>query len=149
MNIREAVKTDIENGPFDLFVEGFNLHHDNRTDIFPDLDYDGKKAEFNKMFNDKEKKIYVVLDDERVVGFIEFVIKNKKTKSLWIDELYVDKDYRYKGYGRSLMNIADKYASDNDCCRVEFNCWKFNDGANKFYSKLGYLVQRIVYEKEV
>ena len=149
MNIREAIDEDIDNGLFTLFVEGFNLHHDNRSDIFPDLDDEEKKCDFDKMFNDENKKIIVVEDDNKVVGYIEFQIKDKKTKSLWIDELFVDSNYRFKGYGRKLMEYAYLFAKNNGCSRVELNCWKFNDGANDFYNKLGYLEQRIVYEKNV
>ena len=147
MNIRKAVYEDINNGLLSLFVEGFNLHHDNRLDIFPDLNDDGKKHEFEKMFNDDEKNIIVVEDDGKILGFIEFVIRDKKTKSLWIDELFVDSNSRRKGYGRALMNYVNQYAKDNNCQRIEFNCWKFNENAIKFYNSLGYLEQRIIYEK--
>jgi GNAT superfamily N-acetyltransferase len=149
MNIRKAVYEDIDNGLLNLFIDGFNLHHDNRLDIFPDLDEDGKKHEFEKMFNDSEKNIIVVEDNNIIVGFIEFVIRDKKTKSLWIDELFVNSDYRRKGYGKALMDYVDQFAKENNCQRVEFNCWKFNDNAIKFYNKLGYLEQRIIYEKNI
>jgi len=41
-----------------------------------------------------------------------------------------------------------KFAKDNDCKRVEFNCLNFNSDALEFYNKLGFIEQRIVFEKE-
>lgn len=41
-----------------------------------------------------------------------------------------------------------KFAKDNDCKRVKFNCWNFNSDALEFYNKLGFIEQRIVFEKE-
>ena len=41
-----------------------------------------------------------------------------------------------------------KFAKDNDCKRVEFNCWNFNSDALEFYNKLGFIEQIIVFEKE-
>ena len=127
MNIREAIDEDIDNGLFTLFVEGFNLHHDNRSDIFPDLDDEEKKCDFDKMFNDENKKIIVVEDDNKVVGYIEFQIKDKKTKSLWIDELFVDdvvdlieemptelKDrYYFRDVSRNQLQHIQRYRAGN------------------------------------
>lgn len=45
-------------------------------------------------------------------------------------------------------NEIYKFAKDNYCKRVEFNCWNFNSDALEFYNKLGFIEQRIVFEKE-
>lgn len=46
-------------------------------------------------------------------------------------------------------NEIHKFVKDNDCKRVEFNCWNFNSDALEFYNKLGFIEQRIVFEKEI
>ncbi len=44
-------------------------------------------------------------------------------------------------------NEIHKFAKDNDCKRVELGCWSFNSNALEFYNKLGFIDQRIVFEK--
>ena len=147
--IREACVDDIDNNLLNLYIAGFNMHYNNRKDVFPDLDYDKLKCNFLKMFDEENKKIFVVEEDSIIVGFIVLEIRERKNKTIWVDELYVDDNYRKKGYGKKLMDYAYAFAKENACARVELNCWTFNEGANKFYNNLGYIEQRIVYEKEV
>ena len=109
MNIRIANDNDIDNNLLKLYIEAFNMHYENRKDIFI----------------------------------------NKATNSIWIDEIIIDNDYKKKGYGKKLIMEVAKFAEKNNCKRIELNCWSFNRDALKFYEKIGFIQQRIIFEKEV
>ena len=76
-------------------------------------------------------------------------INVKDTKIFSVDELCVDKDYRKKGIGSNLIAEAKRLAEENNCNRLELNCWKFNQDAMKFYKDIGFEEQRIFFEMKV
>ena len=47
------------------------------------------------------------------------------------------------------MEEAKGIAKENDCDRIELNCWLFNDNALKMYEHIGYNKQRIIYEMKL
>lgn len=149
MKIREATINDIDNNLLNLYIEGFNMHYENRKDIFTKRENDELKNYLIDMLNNEDKIIFVIEDNEVIVGYAALQIKNKTSKSIWIDEIIVDSNYRNKGYGKKLIDEIYKYAKENDCIRVELNCWSFNSGAHEFYDKLDFKQQRVVYEKEI
>ena len=65
---------------------------------------------------------------------------------MWIDELVVYKDNRHSGNGKKLMEKIKEIAKKENCKRVEFCCWSFNQNAMEMYKHIGYKEQRSVLE---
>ena len=76
-------------------------------------------------------------------------IKDKVTKTIWIEEIIIDGNYRNKGYGKKMIEQINTFAKENECTRIELNCWSFNKNAINFYNKLGFAEQRVIFEKKV
>jgi ribosomal protein S18 acetylase RimI-like enzyme len=55
----------------------------------------------------------------------------------YIDDLCVDKRHRGKHIGAELYAAARDYAREKSCKDITLNVWTLNDGAMKFYEKLG------------
>ena len=149
MEIREAKISDIDNNLLTLYVEGFNMHYQKRKDIFVNKSNEELRNNLTEMINNPDELIFVIDDDKEIIGYVALQFKNKVTKSIWIDEIVIDNNYRNKGYGKMLVDKVYAYAKKNKCKRVELNCWCFNSNAIDFYDKLGFSKQRIVYEKEI
>lgn len=66
--------------------------------------------------------------------------------TLNIDEICVDENCRSKGIGGMLIEEAKRLAKENNCCRLELNCWEFNKDAMRFYINQGFEVQRTFLE---
>ena len=47
------------------------------------------------------------------------------------------------------MEEAKKIAKDNNCDRIELNCWLFNESALAMYEHIGYNKQRTIYELKI
>ena len=47
------------------------------------------------------------------------------------------------------MDDAKRIAKENDCDRIELNCWLFNENALAMYEHIGYKRQRIIYEMKL
>ena len=124
----------------------------------------GRKTNY-KILNDDEylqeldKKLFeeaheFIEEDKQVaVGVIICKVREindhtnlKNIKVLWINEICVKQEYRRNGIGRSLIEKAKEIAKENNCLRLELNCWELNEKAMKFYENQGLTTQRRVME---
>ncbi|MBY0280670.1 MAG: GNAT family N-acetyltransferase [Alphaproteobacteria bacterium] len=58
---------------------------------------------------------------------------------LYINQLWVDKDYRKKGFGKQFVNAAENLGKEKGCLFSTANT--MNAKAVGFYEKLGYFVE--------
>jgi GNAT superfamily N-acetyltransferase len=80
--------------------------------------------------------------ETRAVGFVLF-FHNYSTflgkPGLYIEDLFVDEDYRRRGYGRALLLHVARLAKERGCGRLEWAVLDWNQPAIDFYKKLGAL----------
>ncbi|MBD2168705.1 GNAT family N-acetyltransferase [Calothrix membranacea FACHB-236] len=57
--------------------------------------------------------------------------------SIWLDDLYVDKDMRSQGAGAALMSHLAKIAQQNNCTHLAWNADARNTRGLSFYHRLG------------
>ena len=147
--IRFANKEDLTKEFFDLCYEGFLFHYEHRKDIFKNISIDVLKEHVLNQIKNDGLQILLIEENNEIIGYLSYEIKEKVTKSLWIDEFVIKEKYRHNGYGTKLMNQVKEIAIKEKVDRIEFNCWSFNENALKFYRKLGYLEQRIIFELKI
>jgi GNAT superfamily N-acetyltransferase len=80
--------------------------------------------------------------ETKAVGFVLF-FHNYSTflgkPGLYIEDLFVDEDYRRHGYGRALLLHVARLAKERGCGRLEWAVLDWNQPAIGFYKKLGAL----------
>ena len=91
----------------------------------------------------------VILDNDNIVGYLSYIIKERHTKKLDVDQLVIMEQYRGKGLGKKLMEEVRNIALKNSCDRNELNCWLFNENALAMYEHIGFDRQRIIYELKI
>lgn len=143
--IKELTKEELNKTFFDLSYEGFLFHYNHRKDIFTMKTYDEIK-EYILGTIDNGVKVLGCFENDELVGYLSFEIRQRTTKYLYIHEFYVHESKRKKGYGTALMNEVKEIADRDKLQRIEFNCYSFNENAIKFYKKLGYTEQRYIFE---
>lgn len=142
MNIRHAQQTDITD--ILKLLEQVNLiHHQARPDILkqaPKYTAD----EITALIDDQQRPILVAVEDNHVLGYMVGIFQETAEskflvgeKSLYIDDICVDKDAQGKHVGQSLYQATKELANDTGCRRITLNVWAFNDGAKAFYEKMG------------
>ena len=124
-----------------------------RPDVFKNRAYEEIRSNLEEMIQDESNIILLAEDKQIVVGVMICEIKKKinrtdlkDSKVLWIDEICVKQEYRRNGIGRSLIEKAKEIAKENNCLRLELNCWELNEEAIKFYERQGLTTQRRVME---
>jgi ribosomal protein S18 acetylase RimI-like enzyme len=66
----------------------------------------------------------------------------------WVYYLAVSPDHRHKGYGRIMMEAAERWLRERDIAKLQLLVRPDNTSVKDFYHSLGYAIQeRIIYAK--
>ena len=127
-----------------LLEQVLEVHHAGRPDLFcaHGKKYDQKALE--GMVACERNPIFVYDDGGHVAGYIMCQEQSTEgstvllpVKTLYIDDLCVDKDARGMGIGKKLFQHVKDYARENGFYNVTLHVWNSNPGAMKFYESLG------------
>ena len=76
----------------------------------------------------------------REIGFVLF-FHNFSTflgkPGIYIEDLYIRKEYRGNGYGRAAVDMIRSLARERECGRVEWWCLDSNTPSIEFYRRIG------------
>lgn len=143
MVIRKAKFTDIDRLS-ELLYQVHNLHAEGRPDIFQKGKQKYSKEDLESVLSNDQTPVWVAEEKRKVVGYIFCIYEEVKDhtsltdrKTLYIDDLCVDKEFRQKGIGKALYNYVKMIAKSKGCYDVTLNVWNLNPGAIAFYEKLG------------
>jgi GNAT superfamily N-acetyltransferase len=96
---------------------------------------------WNKIENNNIK-YFLAKDNCEIVGLCYICIIPNLTyngKSIgYIENVIVDKNYRKKGIGKKIMEMAIEYAKANNCYKAVLQSGIKKVEAHKFYEKIGF-----------
>ncbi len=147
IEIREATLNDLDSGLLDVFIEGYRYHQKGRPDIFKNLTDEELKKDLIENF--EKLSTIVLLEEQKISGYLSYIIKEHHDKKFFVDQLVISKNCRHQGYGKKLMARAKEIAKTENCERIELDCWMFNENAINMYEHIGYKRQRIKYEMSI
>jgi GNAT superfamily N-acetyltransferase len=85
-------------------------------------------------------EVLLAEDAGRVVGFALF-FHNYSTfmglPGIYLEDLFVEPEYRRKGHGKALLTALARLAVERDCGRLEWAVLDWNKPAIEFYKRLG------------
>lgn len=92
------------------------------------------------IFRKQKAEVLFVLADGREVGFALF-FHNFSTflgrAGLYLEDLYVNPEYRGRGYGKAILKKLAAIAVERGCGRLEWWCLDWNRPSIDFYLSLG------------
>ena len=152
--VRRAEKKDIPK-ILKLLVQVDMVHHLGRPDIFKGPATKYNENELLDILKDSSTPVFVCVDENDVPLGHAFCVHKQvignsvitDIKTLYIDDICVDKDARGKHIGKSLYDFVIEYAAKNGFYNVTLNVWNCNEAALRFYEAMGMKPQRIVMEK--
>ena len=155
MIIRKATSNDVSQ-IVPLLDDTAKIHTEIRPDVFKSKTIKEIKNNLEEMMLDENNIILLSEDNQIINGIIICKIRNienhinlKNAKVLWISEICVNKEYRRNGIGSALIEKAKEIARENNCVRLELNCWELNKDTIKFYESVGLTTQRRVMEIKI
>lgn len=126
-----------------------------RKDTHLILQFIKKLAEYEKMadevvadeatlehwiFDKQKAEVIFELENGHEVGFALF-FHNFSTflgrAGIYLEDLYVEPEYRGKGYGKALIKKLASIAVERGCGRLEWWCLDWNKSSIDFYLSLG------------
>ncbi len=137
-------------------TDGFNIREVTKSDLPLILDFIKKLADYEKLSHEVvaseasleeyifgEQKVASVLiawQDEKAVGFALYFY-NFSTflgkPGIYLEDLFVLKEERGKGYGKALLVRLAQLAVEQDCGRLEWAVLDWNEPSIAFYESLG------------
>lgn len=92
------------------------------------------------IFDKQKAEVIFAVVNEKEIGFALF-FHNFSTflgrAGLYLEDLYVDPEYRGKGYGKALLQKLAAIAAERGCGRLEWCCLDWNKPSIDFYLSLG------------
>ena len=92
------------------------------------------------IFEKKQAEVIFALEDEKEIGFALFFLSFSTyigNANLHLEDLFVDPEYRGKGYGKALLTELAKIVVDRGYGRFEWTCLSWNKPSIDFYKSLG------------
>ena len=144
MNIRKAEEKDIPR-IIELLGQVFQIHADIRPDIFIPGTTKYTVCELRELLKNEAKPVYVAINEADVcLGYAFCQLKEQpfsnnmiQFRSLFIDDLCIDKHARGQHIGECLFEYVKQEAKKLGCYEVTLNVWTGNTSAEKFYEKMG------------
>ena len=102
---------------------------------------------FNKMLDDENIIILAYYINKTIVGYI--LIRRTSNNTCLLDGLYVEKEYRNKGIGNSLLKDAISRIKNMNVKYVDINVMYNNIIAKHIYEKLGFVGYEIKMRKSI
>lgn len=92
------------------------------------------------LFDQKKAEVIFPLQDGKEIGFALF-FHNFSTflgrAGLYLEDLYIQPEYRGRGYGRQVLQKLARIAVERGCGRLEWWCLDWNAPSIAFYRGLG------------
>lgn len=92
------------------------------------------------IFEKKKAEVIFALENGEAVGFALF-FHNFSTflgrAGIYLEDLFVLKEHRGKGYGKALLKKLAQTAVERGCGRLEWSCLDWNTPSIDFYLSLG------------
>ena len=131
MNLEIRYAKESESGLVLEFIKGIAEY-----ELLSDQVVTTKEEIHQSIFVEKSAKVIIAFLDNVPAGFALFFYNFstfKGRKGLYLEDLFVYKEYRGKGIGKALFDYLLTVAKDNNCGRMEWVCLDWNQPAIDFY----------------
>ena len=92
------------------------------------------------IFDEKQAEVLFALEDEQVVGFALYFLSFSTyigNVNMHLEDLFIDPEYRGKGYGKTLLKELAKIVENRNYGRLEWTCLSWNKPSINFYLSIG------------
>ena len=105
-------------------------------------DIKNAKKFLTERITNNDAELFVCFNEENImVAFVQLypLFSSTRMKKLWLlNDLYVDENYRGKGYALALINKAKELCEATSACGLILETSKDNIVGNNLYSKTGF-----------
>ena len=132
-HIRFATESDIP------LIYGFILKMARYEKLENEVDT-SEEALHRAIFLEKQAEVILCEAEGKTVGFAHFFHTFSTFKGqhgLYLEDIYVDQEYRGRGYGKAMFLRLVAIAMERRCRRMEWTALNWNRPAIAFYESMG------------
>lgn len=139
MDYKILLHDDIIKQDLTLFVD---IIYNNFIDLVDEPKLMHNKEKILELLQSSNSVLIISMNKNTMNGFIlsEIMELDDRRQVLYISYIYIAKTLRTNGLGGKLMNIAESYASKNNCLGVMLIFDTHNTSLVRFYEKRGYML---------
>ena len=142
---RKSIKEDMPtiNALFIKMVEEINRKMVNEgVEPYTNLENGFEEDYLDSFYENEDNIIFVAEHNNKVVGFLS-VNNYKEDGYIYLDDYYIREEYRGKGIGSELMNMAISYAKEDHVDRIMTHVESANKSSIDFYKNRGFQTEEV------
>lgn len=132
-NIRKATQDDL--------IQLSQLFDEYRMFYHKTSDISGAEQFISERLENRDSEIFVVEEDGKLGGFVQLypLFSSTRMKRYWLlNDLYVNSEYRGKGFSKDLIEEAKVLCRTSDSCGMYLETGKENMIGNQLYPSVGF-----------
>ncbi|MDH6250554.1 GNAT superfamily N-acetyltransferase [Chryseobacterium sp. H1D6B] len=132
-NTRKAVLHDLEQ--LSELFDQYRVFYHKESDI------PGAQSFLKERIENKDSEIFAAEENGTLIGFVQLypLFSSTRMKRYWIlNDLYVNENYRGKGYSKQLIEEAKELCRATKASGVLLETSKSNDIGNQLYPSCGF-----------
>lgn len=138
-----------------LFEEVDGVHLDHHPERFRSPGWPPRSREYLEQVLSSEHSTFLLAEFERrLVGLVNVAVYEAPKVPVFqprvngvVSDLIVTARFRRQGVGRRLLAEAESWVRQRGASSIELVVYEFNEGARRFYEKLGYATLSRTMEK--
>ena len=110
------------------------------------LKFGNLEEDFELILNDTSTILFAIIEEEKMIGFMNiqcFYSVWSHGKVFFLDDFFIEENFRRKGYGEKALKDLQKYAKKSGIKRIQLMAENTNPRAIKFYKKHKFNEQEI------
>lgn len=132
---RKATIADIEQ--LSELFDQYRIFYNKQSNIID------AKSFLKERINQQDSEIYVVENNQILVGFVQLypLFSSTRMKKYWLlNDLFVNEKYRGKGFSKQLIESAKDVCRTSDACGILLETGKNNEVGNQLYPSSGFKI---------
>ena len=132
-NIRKATQDDL--------IQLSQLFDEYRMFYHKTSDISGAEQFISERLENRDSEIFVVEENGKLGGFVQLypLFSSTRMKRYWLlNDLYVNSNYRGKGFSKALIECAKELCRTSDSCGMYLETSKENMIGNQLYRSAGF-----------
>ena len=110
------------------------------------LKFGNLEEDFELILNDTSTILFAIIEEEKMIGFMNiqcFYSIWSHGKAFFLDDFFIEENFRRKGYGEKALKDLQKYAKKSGIKRIQLMAENTNPRAIEFYRKHKFNEQEI------
>ncbi len=112
--------------------------------MWEDNTLEGLTGELAEIIANPESGVFLLYDCEQAIGFAQCQLRHDYVEGTdsspvgYLEGIFVEEDYRNKGYAKELLKQCEAWAKDMGCTEFASDCELTNTGSLEFHLKMGF-----------